>query len=83
VIVFRPIEELTVRRVHLRVILRVLHCKVRNPAQLSIDISFLGKFGVVGHARSLDFVFFIWIQLPLRLEHNCIVFLVVFAKVLL
>ena len=41
-VVLGPIEELTIRRVHLAVILRILDVEVVDPAQLTVDVTFLG-----------------------------------------
>ena len=42
VIILGAVEELTERRVHLVVVLRVLDIEVRDPAELAIDVSLLG-----------------------------------------
>ena len=68
VIIFGPVKELTVSWVHFVIVLRELHVKVIDPAQLSVDVSFLGKFGVVRHASTLYIVLFIRVKLALWLQ---------------
>ncbi len=59
VVVSRAVEKFTISWVHLRIVLGALDRKVLNPAQFSINVSFLSKFGIVGHASSFNFVLFI------------------------
>lgn len=65
-VVHGSVEILTVGGVASLVVFRNFDVKVRNPAKLSIDISFSGDFGPIGESCSLQFVIFIWIRLATR-----------------
>ena len=62
-IVHWPIKVLPVGHMSKMVILGALDIEVRNPAQLSIDVSVLGNVGVIWHSCSLDLVHLIWVVL--------------------
>ena len=82
-IVFGSIKELTVRRMHLVVILGELDVKIGDPAKLAVNVTLLAQFGVIGHAGALDLVLFVGIELALRMQHNILSILEVLVEVLL
>ena len=77
------VEELPVCWVELGVVLRELDVEVLDPAEFAINVSFLGKLGVVWHASALHFVFIIWVKLSLWIDHLSVSGLEVLSKVLL
>ena len=83
VIVLRPVEELPVGWVHLFVVFAVLDIEVRDPAELAVDISLLCKLSVVRHTRSLHLVFFIRVELSLRMDKHQLLVFEALVKVLL
>jgi len=68
VIVLGPVEELSIGWVHLFVVFTALDIEVGDPAELAVDISFLCKLRVVRHTRSLHLIFFIRVELSLRMD---------------
>jgi hypothetical protein len=68
---------------HLVVILGVLHVEVVDPTKFTVDVSLLGKFGVVWHARSFHIVLLIWVKLALRVQQDPLLQLEILVKVLL
>ena len=83
VVILGPVKELTVGWVHLVIVLRELHIKVIDPAQLSVDVSLLRKLGVVRHASTLYIVLFVGVKLALWMQQNALLVLEVFVEVLL
>ena len=83
VVVLGPIKVFTVRRVPHVVILRVLNVEVRDPAELTIDITLLRHLSVVRHASAFDIVFLVGVKLTLWVEQKALLVLEVFVKVLL
>ena len=77
------IEELSVRRVHLVIVLTELNIEVADPTELAVDVSFFRDFSVVRHACPLNLVFLEWVKLALRRLHCTLLRLEVFVEVLL
>ena len=77
------IEELSVRRVHLVIVLTELNIEVADPTELAVDVSFFGDFSVVRHTCPLNLVFLEWVELALRRLHCTLLRLEVFVEVLL
>ena len=82
-IVFGAIEKLTIRWVHLVVVLGVLDVKVVDPTELAVDIPLFGQFRIVRHPGALHVIFFIRVELPLRVKQDTLLVLEVFVKILL
>lgn len=65
-VVFWGVEELSIVRVSLRVILRLDYVEVGDPAQLSKNVTALGDHRAVGHPGSFDLVFDVGVCYALR-----------------
>jgi len=77
------IEELSVCGVRVMIVFREPYVEVVDPAELTVDITFLGHLGVFRHARSLDFVFLKGVKLALWVNKNALLVLKFFVEVLL
>jgi len=77
-----PIKVLSVTHMSNVIILWALDIEVRDPAQLTVDVSILGDVGVIRHPCSLDLIHFIWVMLSSRLQQNWLLWLELLVKVL-
>lgn len=70
VIVFWCIEKLAKIVVTVLIVLRFFYVKIRYPTELAKHISLKRHFCVVRHSCSLNFVFFVGVELSSRLLCN-------------
>lgn len=82
VIVHWPVEVLPVGNMSFAVILGALDIEIRNPAQLSINVSIFGNVRVIWHSCSLDLVHLIWVVLSPWLQKNWLLWLELLIEVL-
>ena len=82
-VVLGTIKVLTVSWIELVIVLGKLYVEVRDPAELTVDVSFLRKLCVVRHSGSFDLIFLVRVQLALRMDENTVLVLEVFVEVLL
>lgn len=83
VVVHGPVEVLSGGGVAHRVVLRALDIEVRDPTQLSINVSILGYKGVVRHSSPLELVHLVGVRLALWVEENGLLTLEALVEVFL
>lgn len=82
-VVLGPVEELTIRGVHLVVVLRVLHVEVANPTEFAVDVTVFRKLRVIGLSSAFDIVFLIRVKLALWVQKHTLLILRVLIEVFL
>ena len=83
VVVFGAVKELSIRGMHLMVVLRELDIKVGDPAEFAVDVAILAQLCIVRHPRALHFIFFVRVQLSLRADEHSLLVFEFFVEVLL
>lgn len=81
-VVHWTIEILSVGSVSSVIIFRAFDIEVRNPAELSIDVTVLGHMRVVWHPRTLNLIHLVWVVLSPWLQKNRLFLLECFVEIL-